>query len=104
VTGTKPLQVQIKRTRLTEEQIIGLLYAVDDVTLDCLASVLDASMSDRRVVRELAELIAQRSKPGMIVSDNGTEPASNALLVAILTCSGNVSRRACCVERLCRKL
>jgi len=33
-----------------------------------------------RVVRELAELIAQRGKPGMIVSDNGTELTSNAVL------------------------
>ena len=33
-----------------------------------------------RVVRELTELIAQRGKPGMIVSDNGTELTSNAVL------------------------
>ncbi len=31
-------------------------------------------------VRELTELIAQRGKPGMIVSDNGTELTSNAVL------------------------
>jgi hypothetical protein len=31
-------------------------------------------------VRELTELITQRGKPGMIVSDNGTELTSNAVL------------------------
>ncbi len=33
-----------------------------------------------RVVRELADLIADRGKPSMIVSDNGTELTSNAVL------------------------
>jgi transposase InsO family protein len=32
------------------------------------------------VVRELIDLIAVRGKPGMIVSDNGTELTSNAVL------------------------
>ena len=31
-------------------------------------------------MRELTELIARRGKPGMIVSDNGTELTSNAVL------------------------
>ena len=43
-------------------------------------AVPDTSISGRRVVRELAELIAERGKPGMIVSDNGTELTSNAVL------------------------
>ena len=47
---------------------------VDDVTRECLASVPDTSISGRRVVREMTELIARRGKAGMIVSDNGTEP------------------------------
>jgi transposase InsO family protein len=42
--------------------------------------VPDTSISGRRVVRELTELITQRGKPGMIVSDNGTELTSNAVL------------------------
>jgi putative transposase len=32
-----------------------------------------------RVARELADLIARRGKPGMIVSDNGTEFTSHAI-------------------------
>ena len=57
-----------------------VLNVVDDVTRECLAAVPDTSISGRRVVRELTELIAQRGKPGMIVSDNGTEFISNAAL------------------------
>lgn len=47
-----------------------VLNVVDDVTRECLAAVPDTSISGKRVVRELAELIAVRGKPGMIVSDN----------------------------------
>ncbi len=36
--------------------------------------------SGKRVARELTALIRRRGKPGMIVSDNGTELTSNAIL------------------------
>jgi putative transposase len=57
-----------------------ILNVVDDVTRECLAAIPDTSMSGRRVARELTTLIEQRGKPGMIVSDNGTEFTSNAML------------------------
>ena len=57
-----------------------VLNIVDDVTRECLAAVLDTSISGRRVVRELGDLIARRGAPKMIVSDNGTELTSNAVL------------------------
>jgi transposase InsO family protein len=57
-----------------------VLNVVDDVTRECLAAVPDTSISGHRVVRELTQLIAERGKPGMIVSDNGTELTSNAVL------------------------
>jgi len=44
------------------------------------AAILDTSISGRRVARELTALIERRGKPGMIVSDNGTELTSNAIL------------------------
>jgi putative transposase len=50
------------------------------MTRECLAAVPDTSISGKRVVRELTKLIAERGKPGMIVSDNGTELTSNAVL------------------------
>ena len=57
-----------------------ILNVVDDVTRECLASVPDTSISGRRVARELTALIQRRGKPGMIVSDNGTEFTSRAML------------------------
>jgi putative transposase len=57
-----------------------VLNVVDDVTRECLAAVPDTSISGRPVMRELTRLIAQRGKPSMIVSDNGTKPTSNAAL------------------------
>jgi len=57
-----------------------ILNVVDDVTRECLAAVADTSISGRRVARELSELIGRRGKPGVIVSDHGTEFTSNAIL------------------------
>lgn len=57
-----------------------VLNIVDDVTHECLRAVPDTSISGKGVVRELTDLIAERGKPGMIVSDNGTELTSNAVL------------------------
>src|ERR1700678_2479141 len=57
-----------------------ILNIVDDVTRECLAAIPDTSISGRRVARDLTALIERRGKPGMIVSDNGTEFTSNAVL------------------------
>jgi len=61
-------------------QRFRVLNIVDDVTRECLAAIPDTSISARRVARELAALIERRGRPGMIVSDNGTELTSNAIL------------------------
>ncbi len=57
-----------------------ILNIVDEVTRECLAAIPDTSISGRRVARELTALIERRGKPGMIVSDNGTEFTCNAML------------------------
>jgi putative transposase len=57
-----------------------ILNIVDDVTRECLAAIPDTSISGRRVARELTAVIERRGKPQMIVSDNGTEFTSNAIL------------------------
>jgi putative transposase len=57
-----------------------VLNVVDDVTRDCLVAAPDTSISGKRVVRELIDLVAVRGKPGMIVNDNGTELTSNVVL------------------------
>ena len=57
-----------------------VLNIVDDVTRECLEAIADTSISGRRVARELTDLIGRHGKPGMIVSDHGTEFTSNAIL------------------------
>lgn len=73
-------------------QRFRVLNVVDDVTRECLAAIPDTSISGRVAIvartngapmataRELTALIGRRGKPGMIVSDNGTELTSNAIL------------------------
>jgi len=57
-----------------------VLNIVDDVTKECLGAIADVSLSGRRVIRELDQIISRRGAPEMIVSDNGTEFTSNAVL------------------------
>lgn len=57
-----------------------ILNVVDDATRECLLAVADTSISGKRVVRELTTLVARRGRPRAIVSDNGTEITSNAVL------------------------
>jgi putative transposase len=52
----------------------------DAASRECLAAVVDTSLSGARVVREFNEVIARRGRPRMIVSDNGTELVSRAIL------------------------
>ena len=57
-----------------------VLAVVDDFTREALALVVDTSIGGTWVVRELDALIARRGRPAMIVSDNGTELTSRAVL------------------------
>jgi putative transposase len=53
---------------------------VDDFTRECLALVVDTSLSGQRVARELDTVVRARGRPRMIVSDNGTELTSRVIL------------------------
>ncbi len=53
---------------------------IDDYTRECLALVADTSLSGARVARELDAVIRLYGKPEMMVSDNGTELTSRAIL------------------------
>jgi putative transposase len=59
---------------------LRILCIVDDYTREALALVVDTSIGGRRLARELDALIARRGKPVTIVSDNGTEMTSRAIL------------------------
>jgi len=64
----------------TDGRRFRVLTVVDDHTRECLALVADTSLSGRRVVRELDAIITRRGKPLTVVSDNGTEFTSMAIL------------------------
>ena len=66
--------------QLTDGRWFRILAVVDDCTRECLALVADTSLSGLRVARELERIIEGRGKPKMIVSDNGSEFTSNAIL------------------------
>ncbi len=57
-----------------------ILCMVDDFSRECLGLVADTSLSGSRVARELDTIMAIRGKPKTIVSDNGTELTSMAIL------------------------
>ena len=57
-----------------------ILTLVDDFTRECLTLVVDTSLTGLRVARELDRIAELRGYPGMVVSDNGTELTSNAIL------------------------
>src|SRR5665213_1068710 len=66
--------------QFTDCRRFRVLTVIDDCTRECIALVADTSLSGRRVARELHQIITQRGSPKMIVSDNGTEFTSNAIL------------------------
>ena len=64
----------------TDGRRFRVLAIVDDFSRECLALVADTSLSGLRVTRELTAIIARRGRPRTIVSDNGTELTSMAVL------------------------
>lgn len=66
--------------RLSDGRRIRFLNVMDEFSRESLKIVVDTSISGARVVRELNELINEKGKPQLIVSDNGTEFTSMAVL------------------------
>jgi putative transposase len=64
----------------TDGRRFRVLAIVDDFSRECLALVADTSLSGLRVTRELTALLMRRGRPTTIVSDNGTELTSMAVL------------------------
>ncbi len=65
---------------LTDGRRFRILAVVDDFSRENLVLVADTSLSGQRVARELDKVIAERGMPKTIVSDNGTEFTSMAIL------------------------
>jgi putative transposase len=69
----------------TDGRRFRVLAIVDDYTRECLALITDTSLSGLRVVREMDAVICRRGRSDTIVSDNGTELTS----MAVLRCSAS---------------
>lgn len=57
-----------------------ILGVIDDFSRACLGLIADTSLPGTRVARELDAIVARAGKPKTIVSDNGTELTSRAIL------------------------
>ena len=66
--------------QMADGRRLRILAVVDDYTRECLALVVDTSISGLRVARELDKIVAVRDRPGGIVSENGTELTSTGIL------------------------
>jgi putative transposase len=66
--------------QLTDGRRFRVLTLLDDCTQEYLALIADTSLSGARVARELATLFDARGKQATVVSDNGIEFTSNAIL------------------------
>lgn len=65
---------------LADGRRIRLMTVVDDYTRESLKIIVERSISGVQVAQGLKELIKSRGKPEEILSDNGTEFTSNAIL------------------------
>ncbi len=65
---------------LVDGRRFRILNVIDDFSRECLATVVDNSISGERVARELDAIAEHRGYPLLVVSDNGTELTSNAML------------------------
>lgn len=66
--------------RLVTGHRLRLLTIVDDYSKECIAIIADRSISGQRLVHELERLRLFRPLPRAIVSDNGPELTSKAIL------------------------
>ena len=65
---------------LTDGRRFRVLTVIDDFSRENLVLAADTSLSGLRVARELDRIVAERGMPKTIVSDNGTEFTSIAIL------------------------
>jgi putative transposase len=67
---------------LVDGRRFRILYVIDDFSRECLATVVDNSLSGERVARELDAIAERRGYPCMLVSDkrNGTDIERHARL------------------------
>lgn len=65
---------------LVDGRRFRILNVIDDLSRECLATVVDNSIPGERVARELDAIAEWRGYPCIIVSDNGTQLKANVML------------------------
>jgi putative transposase len=65
--------------QLSDGRRFRSLTIVDEFTRQCLAITVDHSIGGAGVVRTLEQLLGERSKPSLLITDNGPEFTSRAL-------------------------
>ena len=65
---------------LEDRRRFRVLNVIDYFSRECLATVVDTSIGGARVTRELDRIAELRGYLCLVVSDNGTELTSNAML------------------------
>ena len=65
---------------LSNGRRLRILVVVDDFIRECLSLVADTSLLGARVARDLECIMTARGRPLLMVSDNGTELKSLAVL------------------------
>ncbi len=65
---------------LSDGSRFRILCVIDDFSRECLACVVGTSLSGQRVTQELDDITRVLGYPCMVVSENGTELTSNAIL------------------------
>ncbi len=65
---------------LVDGRRFRILCVIDDFSRECLATVVDNSISGERVARELDAIAERRGYTCMVASDNGTELTSDVML------------------------
>ena len=68
---------------LTNDRRFRILCVIDDFSRECLATVVDNSISGERVARELDIIAEHRGYPCMIVSDNVLRAEGNERTVKV---------------------
>jgi putative transposase len=66
--------------KLSDGRRIRVLTIEDNYSRLALGTITDNSIGGMRVVRELEQIMKERGKPKMIISDNGTEFTSNTVI------------------------
>jgi putative transposase len=65
---------------LSDGRRFRILCVVDDFSRECLTCLIDTPIGGVRVARELERLVVERGLPRVMVSDNGRELTSTAVL------------------------